>query len=113
MRRCAASLMLTIAVGLRVIRSPVQGPVTTLICRSSSVLVPEEVDMKIYAVCIAVGLLISSGASYAGRDGAQLMLQDQLNKRAAAERQGRQPTQSAIRACRADARRTCPAESSR
>jgi len=69
--------------------------------------------MKTYAIWMAAALLLSSVASYAGRDGAQLMLQDQLNKRAAIERQSRQPTQDEIRACQGSARKTCPSTSSR
>ena len=74
--------------------------------------------MKTYAIWMAATLLLcflslSPAASYAGRDGAQLMLQDQLNKRAAGERQTRQPTQDEVRACQNSARRTCPTEASR
>ena len=66
--------------------------------------------MKTYTIWMAAALLLSSIASYAGRDGAQLMLQDQLNKGTAAKGQSRQPTQDEVRACQGSARRTCPTE---
>lgn len=69
--------------------------------------------MKRYVMSIGIGLLLSSAVSYAGRDGAQLMLQEQLNKRAAAERQGRVANEAEIRACQASARRTWPTETNR
>ena len=69
--------------------------------------------MKVITVIIAVALSLSAFTAHAGRDGAQLMLQDQLNKRAAAERQSKQPTPDEIRACQASSRRVCPNPSDR
>jgi hypothetical protein len=69
--------------------------------------------MKAIALTIAAAICLSAFNVDAGRDGAQLMLQDQLNKRAAAERGKSAPTADDIRACEASARRVCPTTSSR
>jgi hypothetical protein len=69
--------------------------------------------MRITPIILTVGLGLSSLSAYAGRDGAQLMLLDQLNKRAAAERQKAAVTQDEVTACQASVRRACPNATSR
>ena len=64
--------------------------------------------MSVIPIILTVGLALSALSAYAGRDGAQLMLQDQLNKRAPTERQKTPVTQGEVAACQTSARRVCP-----
>jgi hypothetical protein len=63
---------------------------------------------KLTILAAAAAALLPVLNASAGRDAAQLRLQDELNRRVAAERKQAPPTAEQIQLCRATARKSCP-----
>ena len=64
--------------------------------------------MRIIVIILSVGFALPPFSAYAGRDGAQLMLQEQLNKRAAAAGLGRKTVGVAPRVLRGGSAQSPP-----